>query len=211
MFGLFKRTKIEVWEIDFLKVVFLKLSNQIGDEFYEQISLGLLRGVMIGVGDIPNYVGFTYHSSAYNKYYVATGKNYKISDIKVKDAYSGALLSVSVYIAYGMVNGYSIYNNYSKYKFDTLTVDVSLVKKIIIGEQNNSKILAVLTEAERKFINESDIYSTTINGKDYYHLKELEDGNFIGIDEAGNIYKILHSPLEISLIKRNELLKILQG
>lgn len=129
----------------------------------------------------------------------------------VRDLYSGELLEVSIYIAYGIINGYSVDNSSSKYKFDASEVDVSFVKKFIIGDRINLKILSFLTDEEKKFVNVNDIYATTINGKDYYHLKELEDGDFIGIDEFGGIYKVVHDPFEISLVRRGELLEIVKG
>jgi hypothetical protein len=213
MFSLFKRTKIETWEIDFLKGVFLKLSNQIGNGFYDQVSSGLLRSVMIGIGDIPNYVGFTYNSNIYNKYYIANSRNYKLSNIRVKNVYSGEMLTVSIYIAYGVVNGYSLDNKNSKYKFDSSEIDTTNVKKVLIGgEHINSKILSYLTDREKELINVDDIYITSINNKDYYHLKELEDGNFIGIDEENNLYEVKHDDsIEASQINREKLTEIVSS
>ncbi|WP_342328426.1 hypothetical protein [Pedobacter sp. FW305-3-2-15-E-R2A2] len=209
MFSFFKRTKIEPWEIEFLKAVFLKLSSELGNKLYRQVESGLLKGVMVGMGDIPNYVGFTYNSFFYNKFYEPIAENYKLSNISVKNGYSGKLLSASVYVAFGMINGYSVDSEVSKYKFENLEIDTSSIKKIFIGAGSNSKITSFLTEKERKFINDDDIYATTIENKDYYHLKELEDGDFIGIDENNIVYRITHDPLEILPIDRNRLVEII--
>ena len=52
---------------------------------------------------------------------------------------------------------------------------------------------------EISLLNTSDIYKIELNGKIYYHLKDLEDGDFIGIDTQKNIYLITHDPFKIAL------------
>ncbi|MBB1150182.1 MULTISPECIES: hypothetical protein [unclassified Myroides] len=210
MFRFFKRTKIEIWEIDFLEEVFLKLADQIGISYYNQVRAGLLRSVMLNSGDIPNYVGFTYHSAVYKRYYKPMEENYKISNILVKDFYSGKFLKVSIYMAYGIVTGYAIDQNHSKYKFITADIDIHSVKKMNIGENDNVKIYALLSNEEQKFVNKNDLYVISVKGKEYYHLKELEDGDFLGIDNNGESYKITHDPLEITLVSLEERLKLLK-
>jgi hypothetical protein len=44
-----------------------------------------------------------------------------------------------------------------------------------------------------------------LRGSLYYHLRDLEDGDFIGIDADKIIYKITHDPFEI--IPLNETLE----
>ncbi|MEY3451193.1 MAG: hypothetical protein RL711_1019, partial [Bacteroidota bacterium] len=48
-----------------------------------------------------------------------------------------------------------------------------------------------------------------LKGKTYYHLKDIEDGDFLGIDIHKNIYKITHDPFEINL-QKNELINVLK-
>jgi hypothetical protein len=209
MFGLFKRTKIEAWEIELLKNIFSKIPEDIGKRIYRQVESGLLRDVSIRSGGIPNYVGFKYNPSLYYDFYDAKGKNYKLSNILVKDSFSAEYLPITIYIGYEMINGYSIDKNVSKYKFDVNDVNIGSMHKVYIGEYN-TLILSLLTKQERDVINESDIYETTLNNKDYYHLKELEDGDFVGIDKNNNIYKITHDPFEITPLERSKLIEILQ-
>lgn len=63
---------------------------------------------------------------------------------------------------------------------------------------------------ERDNINENDIYAISLNGKEYYHLKELEDGDFIGIDKDNKIYKITHDPYMIQELERTTLINYLK-
>ncbi len=68
-----------------------------------------------------------------------------------------------------------------------------------------------MTGEERKNINIGDIYITRLDGKDYYHLKELEDGDFIAIDTSNHIFEITHDPFEIKNLDRQLLIDILKS
>ena len=210
MFGLFKRTKIEDWEKEILQSIFLRLPNDY-EKYNHQLELGLLRGVMVGVSDIPNYVGFTYFSKVYNKFYNPKGNNYKLSNIRVFDKVTNEYINMSIYFGYGVINGYSIDTvKAKKIKPDMSKIILDFVKKQEIGEDDSVKILHFLSSEERSFIDINDIYATIIEDKDYYHLKELEDGDFIGIDLDNNIYKITHDPFQLSLLEREDLLDFLK-
>ena len=210
MFGLFRRKKIESWEIELLEKIFGKNPEKFDVKFDQQIVSGLFTGVHIGLSDIPNYVGFKYDPNLYERFYRAKGRNYKFSNIIVRDLFSNEYLPVSIYISYDVINGYSIDKNVSKYKFDISDIKAKLVHKIFIGE-DNSHVLYLLTANERDLVIESDIYSTLLDSRAYYHLKELEDGDFVGIDEQNNLYKITHDPFEINMIDRNLLIDLLEG
>lgn len=209
MFDLFKikRRKIKDWEKAFLKSA-LELCGKDIEQYIPQLESSLIKGVNIGVSDIPNYIGISYNSAFYKEYENAHGKSFKISNIKVKDLLSGQNLNIDIYFAYGIILGYAMDKKISKYKFDIKGIDISAIKKIYVGE-NHPEILSLLTQQERNNINESDIYITTLNGKDYYHLKELEDGDFVGMDVDNNIYLITHHPFEIKNMKRDRLIDFL--
>jgi len=208
MFGFFKRTKIEIWETELLKSVFIKLSGNYV-KYLTQIENGLLKGVLVDASDIPNYVGFTYNPSVYSKFYESRANNFKLSGIKVKDSMSGNFVEVSVYFSYGVINGYSIDARVAKFKLVPEEVNIDSVKRVSIGEDDFNEISKLLTSNEIALISKNDVYITSLRGKDYYHLKELEDGDFIGIDLDNNIYKITHDPFEITLIERGKLESLL--
>jgi hypothetical protein len=44
------------------------------------------------------------------------------------------------------------------------------------------------------------VYEVILNGNVYFHIQDLEDGDFIGIDENKAFYKITHDPFEITKI-----------
>lgn len=208
---LFKRKKVKSWEIDFLKTVFSKLSGDENRLLYEQIIEGIIKRVFIGYSYIPNYVGFSYNTSIVEKYENNKIKNYKLSNIKVKNSLTNEYIYVSIFVFSGLVTGYSIDTNkkIKKYQFSINSVDVSSVQKIFDENKDYEKISSLLNNEELKYIS-NEVYPTEINGKYYYHIKELEDGDFIGIDINNHIYKITHDPYEIVSLERNKLLELLQ-
>lgn len=60
----------------------------------------------------------------------------------------------------------------------------------------------LLNEEELLLIDPVDVYEVELDGKIYYHVRELEDGDFIGIDDKKNIYKLTHDPYEIMLLNK---------
>jgi hypothetical protein len=200
MLGLFKRTKLESWETDLLINVFNKISIDDSMLFISQINDGLFRGVLIGMSDIDGYVGFSYNSKVYNKFYDKKGRNFKLENIKVYDIKSNKYLNFTIYFSFGVINGYSVEGN-RKYKLDVSNIITNGFQKKYFDTSDYDQISEIFTERERELLNPSEIYLVKLSDKNYYHLKDLEDGDFLGIDRHKNIYKITHDPFEINLLK----------
>jgi hypothetical protein len=208
MFGLFKRTKIETWEIILLKNVIKKLST---DYFTleKQIDDGLLRGVLIGLSDIPGYVGFTYNSKIYKRFEHKKEKPYKITGIKVFDKKSKEKLNYSIYVSAGALAGYSI-TGAKKFDLDVDSIEIEEIRKEHLYNKDYNKIEPFLSVEERKLLDEMDVYEVILDGLVYYHIRDMEDGDFIGIDYEKNVYKITHDPFQIKKIDR-KLIDILRS
>ncbi|WP_126974503.1 hypothetical protein [Gynurincola endophyticus] len=207
MFGLFKRTKIENWEIDLIRNVITKLPSEYSN-LIDQINEGLLRGVLVGVSDILGYVAFTFHSNILKKYDRETERDFKLTNIKVYDSKSLSFVPYEIYVSSGTISGYSLIGCKGR-DVDLRKVDVSEFKKEYIGESDYNRIMYIFNEEEKKLLNPSDVYSILIADKEYFHLKDLEDGDFIGVDENKVIYRMTHNPFrkeEISK-KLSEVLK----
>jgi len=196
MFTLFKRTKIEKWEIDLLRNIFDSLPNDLCELFLDQINNRLHRGVLIGLSDIPGYVSLTFNPQIYKIYYNKNGRNFKYTNIKVFDTVSERFVDFEIYFSSGVVNGYRIVNN-QKVKFDVHKIDTSVLKKVYLDNKDYDRISKVLTSDEKKKINPTEVFLVTLDKKDYYHLKDLEDGDFIAIDTKREVYKVTHDPFEI--------------
>lgn len=63
---------------------------------------------------------------------------------------------------------------------------------------NRSKIKDLLSENDSKMIAHSEIYEVNLDGKKYYHIADLGDGDFIGINEQKILVKVTHFPFSIT-------------
>ncbi|TCN60927.1 hypothetical protein D0809_03365 [Flavobacterium circumlabens] len=198
MFGIFKRTKIKDEEIKLLQNVLVKLPFPYS-HLINQINDGLFRGVLIDASDIPGYVAFTFNSNVLKKYDRENERDFKLCNIKVYDRKTLSYLPYEIYVSSGTINGYSLGGN-KKYDIDTNKIDVTGFRKTFFGIVDYQKIENLLSEKEKMILNPSEVYSVFINNREYFHIKDLEDGNFIGIDLKKNIYKIIHNPSSIEMI-----------
>ena len=67
----------------------------------------------------------------------------------------------------------------------------------------------MFSEEEKSLISPSEVYSIFIEDKEYFHIRDLEDGDFIGIDKDKVVYKITHDPMEVKRLEK-ELLEVLR-
>jgi len=201
MFGFFKRTKLQHWEIDLLKTVLNKLDGDYSI-LLNQINEGLIKSVLIDASDIPGYVLFRKNHDIFNKYYKDI-RCYILSDIKVFNKKNSTYLKYDIYILSAVVNGYSLNSVSSgKLDLDLNKIDISSFKVKYLDEFDYERVVKILDKNEIKLINPSNVYSIFLDNKEYFHLKDLEDGDFIAIDSKKNIYKIKHDPFEITKISQ---------
>lgn len=201
MFGLSKRTKIEKWETDLLRNVIMKLPSEYSS-LMNQINDGLFRGVLVDMSDIPGYVAFTFHFDVLKKYDRENEREFKLTNINVYDNKSVGFVPYEIYVSSGTISGYSLGGS-KKHKIDVNNVDVSGFKKEFVGESDYNRIVDVLNEEEKKLLNPSEVYSIYVADKEYFHIKDLEDGDFLGMDAKKVIYKITHDPIEANRIDKS--------
>jgi hypothetical protein len=49
----------------------------------------------------------------------------------------------------------------------------------------------------------TDLSEFEVDGKLYYQIKDLEDGNYIAIDNKGQVFGLIHDPYKIELINKS--------
>lgn len=201
MFGLFKRSKTNDWEIPLMLNTIEKLPNEYSI-LKTQIEVGLITGVLEGLGDIKGYVAFKTNPAVYDRYENRKAKYFEISGLKVWDNKSSRYYDYKLYVISGVINGYSINSNEKKLVIDPGNI-IGDYKIVHPKFEDYEKICDVLTASERDMIDSSDVYIVNLEGKEYFHLKDLEGGDFISVDKQHNFYKITHDPYEIKLLDGN--------
>lgn len=202
MFGLFKnkRREIETWEINVLQ----NIAEQLPEEYKylrSQLQDGILRKARTDSDVISNYVDFSYNPEVVNKYDNMKMQDFRLTGIEVYDEISSGYIYMDIYVASGLIAGYS--TSKSKPRLDPSRIKMVHYKKVYLENADFDSIKHLLNTEELKLINPSAVYEVVLKGKTYYHLKDLEDGDFIGIDENKQLYRIMHDPYEITLIDRD--------
>lgn len=198
MFNLFKRTKVEVWERQLLLNIFDLMSS---DFHYlkEQVEAGLLKRVSFKSTVTPNYVGFGYDGNISRKFERKGENGFEIKGVKVYDELSKSHVDLEISVYYGLVIGYSTPHN-KKISLDINNIDVSGLKIQYHTNPLYDRLRPILKPAYSKSVSPDDVYEVELDGKVYYHLQDLEDGDFIGMDDDGTYYEITHDPYEIKEI-----------
>lgn len=195
MFGLFKRTKIKEWEIELIRHVVRKLPENYSN-LLNPIDEGIFTNVILDISDIPNLVSFGFNPEVYKKYSVKNQTAFKLTQITVFDKKTSTFLPYEIYISSGIIVSYSL-KNFKKCDIDIEQIDVFKFKKELIGVSDYQKIAHIFNEEEKNILSHSEIYSVIINDKEYFHIMDLEDGNFIGINKDKIVYKVTHDPMEV--------------
>jgi hypothetical protein len=142
-----------------------------------------------------------------NKYENRNISDFFIENIISRHKISNNKILISLYIADGLLMGYYV-NIDDIEQIDLKYIDVNHIN--IKYLDNDNPIIKILNKEELSFINKSDFYEVELDDIKYYHILDLEDGDFIGIDDKKNVYKITHDPYEIKLLS-SDLLTILKS
>ncbi len=194
MFGLFKKKRDFKMEAALMKAIFSRL------EGFDHINKQLDEGIIIGSGllrePLPNYIKFSLNVELLNKYEEKLRPTFRIMGIIVFDSKSAVTTEIQIEIWHGILVGFE--PQISKLESPDLeTINTSGYWIEYLENAEFDLIKKLLTEEEIKLINPSEVYEVELEGKSYYHIAELENSDFIGMDLDKKIYKITHDPYEI--------------
>ncbi len=178
--------------VEFLVRVFEMLDDPKYAPFIDQLRGGLLRFVGTSRG-LPNYLSFTFRPGVSGRYEDKRGRFIRITGISVdcKDRTE----NVSIYLTHGLVCGMQLEKSLSfTPDLDSIDVSNAMVEYLDFEE---TIVASALAEEEREFINWADVYEVELDGVVYYHIADIGDGDFVGIDSEGNRFEIRHDPYEV--------------
>jgi hypothetical protein len=199
MFNLFKRKKkvqLFGWEKELFKNIFTLLGNEYSN-FEKQISEGIIESVRFNK-DITDFISFKLNVVLLNKFEIKKEQLFTLKGIQVYDKTSCQYKHLKFEIGYGLILGYSV-SEILNFNPDINKIKIHSAYKIFVENDDFKNIQFLFNHEELNLLNASDVYKIELNGKIYYHLKDLEDGDFIGIDRQRNIYLITHDPFKITL------------
>ena len=198
MYRIFRRTRIKVWELAMVRNVLMELPGEFSS-FLNQITDGQIKGVRVSHRDTQEVVTFKFNRDVFKKYYNESFGDFKLTNIKVYDTKTSTYLACELYFTSGLMIAYSLEGN-KKHKIDVNKVDTSGFRKVFWGESDYNRLFSLLDEEEKRLIKPSEFYSVFVANKEYFHIKDLEDGDFVGLDINKRVYKITHDPMEVVLL-----------
>lgn len=202
IFDIFKKKKKV--NCDESKSLMLHIFSSLDSKYpniLKQINEDLISGCRSLNNPFPNYIQFSFKTDVLNKYENKADRFFAIKGIRLFDFKSNKYLEIHIYITYGILLGYSVPASQIT-EFDMSRVDFSRLYEYEFENDDFDELTKILDSNEILLINKSDVYKIILNDQEYYHVKDLEDGDFIGIDKLKKIYKITHDPFEILVLNK---------
>ena len=196
MFSWFKNKKKINYDtqITLIKNIFQQLPAY--KKILEQVNEGIIDGIKKMDQSFPNYCKFQLDVRLLNKYEIKNGRCFLLKDIFVYDTGINGYAEINFVIAYGVLLGYSMPGTVITQP-NPNDIKVSSFCVQYFGEDDFKSIKFLFSAKELKLINPADVYEVELEGKSYYHLKDIGDGDFIGIDKSKSVFRITHDPYEI--------------
>ena len=210
MFSFFKNKKSNNQSIDSLKIILkqvlagLKDGEQENSAAIAAIDKGAIKSIKPVLKTAKyNYYGLVLDMSMVNEYQNTSKGQYSLLGAKVWDNVTNSYLSFETILMNGLVMGFALPKETNSFNLNPSKSSTVYVTKNESDEDDSINFLkTILTKQEISFLEGKDIYEVEVDGKVFYHLKDLEDGDFIGIDKSGEIYKLTQDPFEIILIDK---------
>jgi len=199
MFGLFKKTS---WKIDGKAFGFFdKLFKQLPDEFQflsDGLHKGLYRRYSVNFAMKGHHYSIGFDPSQSDKS-MTKGKQFELQNILVVE--NGQEFPLNIMVYEGLWVGLEIEKNILDFK--NFELDVSRLHKDQSKFVKDSKIEKIVGGLSSNSLDLEDLSEFEFHGKCYYQIKDLEDGNYIAIDNKGQVFGLIHDPCKIELINKS--------
>jgi len=196
MFGLFKKTswKIEGKALIFFRQVFTLLPSDF-QFLTEGLDKGLYRRFSVNHAMKGHFYTIGFNPSQSDKSMIK-GKQFELENIIIKQG--GLVYPLNITIHEGLWIGFEIEKNILD--FNNFQIDVSSLKKSKSKFAADTKIEKLVSGLTCEQLDLTNLGEIDVDGKTYFQIKELEDGNYLAIDSKGQVFGLIHDPYKIELI-----------
>ncbi|MCF6348257.1 MAG: hypothetical protein L3J20_08160 [Flavobacteriaceae bacterium] len=206
MFNLFRKKKlIKEKDYIFLKAITESLSNKypyLPDQISKEFILDKLPNQL---GDKGTYM-LTLNAKLEPKYSnKSLPQFFIIRNIGVWNNAKKSFEQIELHILEGMLAGFRVVSKYSD--FNLKKIDTSKVKEKHFNNKDKDTLKKIIGNIPSNLLSQLDIEDTfkiEIPEGEFYIIKDLEDGNYLSMDEKGAVYGMIHDPYEIEKLFDNK-------
>jgi hypothetical protein len=198
VFGLFKKTN---WKIEGKALSFFRhLFDALGTD-YAFLSEGLRKGLYRKYS-----ANYAFKDNAYTVWFdpaqsdqsIIKGKIFRLENILIIHNEKEYLINLT--IDEGLWVGFECEKGILS--FDAFKIDLSQLKRSKMKSSNN-QLNQIVDGIYSDELDLSDLSEFEVDGKRYYQIKDLQDGNYLAIDIKGRVFGLMHDPFKIELINNS--------
>lgn len=161
------------------------------DSIIRQVEEGIVVGFYL---EEDAYIKFKLNPSIIGRFEDPIGRYYSISGFQLEWD-DGSRTCFAIRIGYGLILGIELSDRSAIFKYQNQTKIIFTSLKITYFDSLEN---IFLSPSDAKMFSPNDLYEIEIQGIHLLHLRDLDDGDFVAIDEKKNIYKVTHSPVKLT-------------
>ena len=202
-----RRTKKEIEKFE--KV----LSDTLGEIFPTMKELRKnSKLIFFSYSENPTGISFVYAMNG--PYHDRHGKkhrvNFKVDGLEIKKKNSNEFVRLPITVTHDLIGTVEIdkpsdiWKNYDLTDIKVNEVNRTELKFTNEDEKKLKKILKAIDEDLKKKIGVDDTFEIELDGKRYYTILDMEDGNYIAVNSRGQVYRLHHdSDVQAILINKS--------
>lgn len=121
-----------------------------------------------------------------------------VKDIGIWNRVKSSFEQIELHILEGMLAGFRVNARYSELDFDRIAT--SKIKEKHFKNEEKEFLKTLIGNVSKDVLSQLDIESTfkiELEEGDFYVIKDLEDGNYLSMNEKGAVYGMIHDPYEV--------------
>lgn len=186
---------------DMEKNFLISLTNKLGFKFplfKKQVEDGGIIGISIDPLRRKGGYIFTLDAIVYENL-ENKGLNPFILRNIISKNWNGQSVQIEVYTSNGLMSGFFVSDNLESIDPSTIATESLYVKHSRNDDIKEFSELFLRIQPYSKSLDLSDSFRITVQGKDFFTVKALGDGNYLAIDKGGCLYELTHDPFSIRI------------
>jgi hypothetical protein len=128
--------------------------------------------------------------------------NFKVDGLEIKRKAKNEYAKFSVTVTSDLIATIDIddsKNFWKDYDTDQLKTDDLKRTELVFGNEDEKKLLKILKSVDetlKKKVEIEDTFEIELDDKKFFTLLDMEDGNYIGVNSKGQVFRLLHDSNE---------------